>query len=55
MILHVGNLKTYLRLVADWYWKGMRKAVAGYVQRCGVCQQQKVSQQSLEGLLHGFR
>lgn len=31
---HAGELKTYLRLAADWFWGGMRKSVQQYVQQC---------------------
>lgn len=48
---HNGELKTYLRIAADWYWIGMRRSVSSYVQKCEVCQQNKVSQQSPAGLL----
>lgn len=48
---HAGEVKTYLRLAAEWYWIGMRKHVALYVQRCSICQQHKSSQQKPAGLL----
>lgn len=38
---HVGELKTYLRMVVDWYWPGMRKEITSYVSQCVICQQQK--------------
>lgn len=48
---HAGELKTYLRLSRDWFWKGMRRDIKYHVQQCMVCQQQKRSQQSPAGLL----
>lgn len=48
---HAGELKTYLRLAEEWYWRGMRQEVARYVHQCLICQQQKVSQQHPECLL----
>lgn len=48
---HAGEVKTYLRLAADWYWMGMRKEVTTFVQKCEVCQQHKFSQRSPAGLL----
>lgn len=48
---HAGNVKTYLRISAEWYWRGMHQEVARYVQRCFTCQQQKASQQHPGGLL----
>lgn len=48
---HVGELKTYLRLAQEWYWVGMRKEVARYVQSCAICQQQKTLNVHPSGLL----
>lgn len=48
---HAGELKTYLRLASEWYWKGMRQEVVRYVQRCSTSQQQKSSQHHPGGLL----
>ena len=38
---HSGEVKTYRRLAADFYWVGMKKAIANYVKVCGVCQRNK--------------
>ncbi|XP_048496700.1 transposon Tf2-1 polyprotein [Beta vulgaris subsp. vulgaris] len=48
---HAGELKTYLRLATEWFWVGMRKEVARYVQACTTCQQQKALNISPAGLL----
>ncbi|KAL8115725.1 hypothetical protein AgCh_022282 [Apium graveolens] len=48
---HAGDIKTYLRIAAEWFWVGIWKDVATFVQQCEVCQRQKVSQQALAGLL----
>ncbi|KAL8118331.1 hypothetical protein AgCh_016023 [Apium graveolens] len=48
---HSGDLKTYQRLAANWYWPGMRKQVATYVKACLTCQQSKTSSLSPAGLL----
>lgn len=48
---HAGDLKTYQRLAREWFWFGMRKDVAKYVQHCHVCQQNKTSTVSPLGLL----
>lgn len=37
---HAGDVKSYLRIAADWFWGGMRKDVMNYVRKCAVCQQQ---------------
>lgn len=48
---HAGDVKTYLRITAEWFWMGLRNDVSTYVQHCEVCQQQKNSQQAPAGLL----
>lgn len=48
---HDGELKTYLRLTADWFWAGMRKDVAKFVRECDVCQRNKTITKSPLGLL----
>ena len=35
---HAGELKTYLRLAAEWYWEGMSRQITNYVRECPVCQ-----------------
>lgn len=30
---HAGDVKTYLRIAAEWFWGGMRKDVANYVRQ----------------------
>lgn len=48
---HAGEVKTYLRITAEWYWQGMRRAVSAYIHQCTVCQKSKHSQQCPAGLL----
>lgn len=48
---HSGELKTYQRIASSWFWSGMRKAVAQYVQACAICQQAKSSTLKPAGLL----
>lgn len=31
---HSGDVKTYYRIAAEWFWAGMRKDIRDYVQRC---------------------
>ena len=51
---HLGELKTYLRLVSEWYREGMRRQVMQYVRECQVCQQPKVSYQKPARLLQNL-
>lgn len=48
---HAGEVKTYLRITYEWFWQGMRKAIATYIRNCTTCQRNKHSQQSPAGLL----
>ena len=48
---HAGEVKTYLRVAKDWYWKGMKGDITEFVKQCTICQQNKLSQQSPAGLL----
>ena len=38
---HAGIFRTYRRIGQSLHWMGMKKSVNGYVQACGVCQQNK--------------
>ena len=51
---HAGELKTYLRLAAEWHWEGMHRQVANYVRECHICQKAKASNQSPTGLLQNL-
>uniref|UniRef100_A0A803QDN9 Uncharacterized protein n=1 Tax=Cannabis sativa TaxID=3483 RepID=A0A803QDN9_CANSA len=48
---HSGVFKTFQRLAADFYWRGMRKDVQNFVDECSVCQQNKYLAQLPAGLL----
>lgn len=43
---HSGELKTYQRIAATWFWTGMRKAVAHYVQCASKPKHQTSNQQA---------
>lgn len=47
----LGDFKTYQRLAMEWYWPGMRKQVAPYVQACPTCRQLKTLSLKPTGLL----
>lgn len=48
---HAGEMRTYQRIAAEWFWAGMRKDVIKHVQECSVCQQQKAMTTHPAGLL----
>ncbi|KAL4303471.1 hypothetical protein GQ457_10G029000 [Hibiscus cannabinus] len=48
---HAGITRTFQRLAANFYWKGMRKEVRQFVTECQVCQRMKSASLSPAGLL----
>lgn len=48
---HMGIHKTFNRLQANFYWKGMRKDVAEFISHCVVCQTTKYETKRPAGLL----
>ena len=48
---HSRVLKTYKRMRADFYWKGMRAEIEQYLAACTTCQRHKYSTLSPVGLL----
>lgn len=38
---HMGEWRTYQRLLLNWYWPGMQADVRRTVRNCTICQQQK--------------
>ena len=40
---HVGFIRTFARIIAQFYWKGMHKDIKEFVQTYLVCQQAKVA------------
>ena len=48
---HGGALRTYKRIAASFYWRGMMKQVCKYVADCLVCQRNKYEYLSPTGLL----
>ncbi|CAH9140159.1 unnamed protein product [Cuscuta epithymum] len=49
---HSGAYRTYRRLAANVYWKGMMKRVQQFVSECLICQKNKYETLSPAGLLH---
>lgn len=49
---HAGSLRTFMRLSAQFFWKGMRQDVHQYVKQCMVCQQVKDETTLPAGLLN---
>jgi hypothetical protein len=49
--VHPGNTKMYQDLRKNYWWKGMKKDIAQYVEQCLTCQQVKVEHQRLAGPL----
>jgi hypothetical protein len=43
--VHPGNTKMYRDLRKNYWWKGMKKDIAQYVEQCLTCQQIKVEHQ----------
>ncbi|KAK8919251.1 hypothetical protein KSP39_PZI022114 [Platanthera zijinensis] len=48
---HAGILRTLQRARANVFWKGMRRDIQEFVQKCEVCQRQKYETTSPAGLL----
>lgn len=49
--IHPGSTRMYHNLKRDYWWKGMKSAVATYVSKCMVCQQVKAEYQRPSGML----
>lgn len=48
---HSGFLRTYRRLAANLYWRGMKNSIQEFVKGCDVCQRHKYLASSPAGLL----
>ena len=49
--MHPGGTKMYQDLKQHFWWKSMKRDVAGFVSKCLVCQQVKAPRQKTAGLL----
>ena len=47
---HAGIRRTYNRLAAEFYWKGMKKMVQGFVMACETCLRNKHDTSTPAGL-----
>ena len=52
---HLGRAKTHARIMLYHYWPSLCKDVADFVRNCLVCQQCKVQQTALAGLMGSHR
>lgn len=48
---HEGYHKTFQRIRANFYWKGMRSRIKEFIKECEVCQRHKVESLTPRGLL----
>lgn len=48
---HSGFLRTYKRIIQEFYWVGMKGDIKKFVAECGVCQMNKTLALSLAGVL----
>ncbi|XP_045776096.1 uncharacterized protein LOC123874648 [Maniola jurtina] len=49
---HLGTSKTFNKVAQRYYWPGIFRDVAKYVNKCEVCQKHKPSQEKKPGLMH---
>ena len=52
---HLGRAKKHARFTLYYYWPSLRKDVADFVRNCLICQQCKVQQTALAGLMGSHR
>ena len=48
---HSRNLRTYKRLLANFFWVQMKSNIKAFIQQCDTCQHNKYDTQTLAGLL----
>lgn len=51
---HSGVLRTFKRVTNVFYWKGMRRDIAEFVQKCEICQNKKYQALKPTGLLQSI-
>src|SRR3954468_22904576 len=49
--IHPGSTKMYQDLKGNFWWPGMKRDVANYVEQCVICQQVKIEHQRPGGML----
>lgn len=45
---HQGVTRTFNKIHAQYYWKGMRKQIKEYIRKCPICQRNKTSNRKLK-------
>ena len=45
---HQGVTRTFNRLYAQHYWKGMRKQIRDFIKKCPICQKNKIGNKALK-------
>jgi hypothetical protein len=50
--IHPGNTKMYADLKRYFWWKDMKKDIAGFVAQCDICNRVKAEHQRPAGLLN---
>ena len=50
-MVHSGAIKMYQDLLINFWWEGMKKDIANFVQKCLICQQVKAEPKKPLGLL----
>lgn len=49
--IYLGSTKMYHTVQPDFWWKGMKKEIVEFVERCLVCQRVKIEHGKLDGLM----
>ena len=49
--IHPGLTKMYQDLKKIFWWPGMKRDIASYVERCAICQQVKIEHHRPDGML----
>jgi hypothetical protein len=50
-VMHPGSTKMYQDLKPHYWWPNMKREIADYVLKCGICQQVKVEESNCHNLI----